>query len=205
MTRYRKLIIYSNNKLKRRFYYTVAFILISYGGFAQTGSHINVDLGLTQNHQGFFKLFDGIVDVGASYNHELFKNFYGGFAFHMSFLNRKNTSARTTIFKPGIQLNYIIHLSENIAVIPQGNLGYAILNISNKEYSYKEIQSGWNPGGELRVLWKRDHLLDFYIFGRFDYIYLDEDQSFTMLEYYRNVYLTSFGIGMRIKSGYNEK
>lgn len=180
---------------------TILFILLlALGSYAQRDTRVNVDLGLMQNYQGFFKLFDGVVDVGANYNRELFRNFYGGVDFHVGFLRRKNTSARTSIFKPALVVNYMIHVSDKLAIIPQAKLGYAILNISNSEYSYKEMQSGWNPGAELRVRWKRPRRLDFYLFGRFDYISLAKDESFTKLEYYRQVYLTSFGFGVHIKS-----
>jgi len=158
-----------------------------------------------QNHEGFFKLFDGVVDVGAGYNRELVKDLYGGIAFHIAFLNRQNTTSRTAIYKPRLNLHYYIHVSEKVAVIPVMNLGYSFLNLSNREYDYKEIQSGLNSGGELKVLWKRNQTLDYYIFGRFDFIFLDKDESFTRLKHYRNVYLTSFGLGVRIKSIKNEK
>lgn len=167
---------------------------------AQRDTRINIDLGLVQNYQGFFKLFDGVVSLGAGYNHTLHQNLYGGADFHVGFLRRKNTTARTTIYMPGLILNYGIHVSRKVVIIPQVKLGYALLTISNSEFDYKETQSGWNPGGEVRLRWKQERRLDFYLFGRFDYIYLGRDESFTMLDYYRQVYLTAIGIGVHIKS-----
>lgn len=185
----------------RRIGIILLFVVAAMGGYSQKDKKVNIDLGLMQNHQGFLKLFDGVVDVGANYNVEILPNFYGGVDFHIGFLNRKNTSSRSQVYKPGFILNYVIHLSKNLALIPQGRIGYTLLNLSNSEYNYGEMQSGWSPGGEIRFLWKQEHTLNFYVFGRFDYIYLSKDESFTKLEYYRNVYLTSFGLGVQINSG----
>lgn len=187
--------------LKFSFIYIGVLLIISLEVLPQRATNFEVELGLVQNHQRFLKLFNGVLEAGAGYNQELFRNFYAGASFHTSFLSRKGTSNRSAIYKPGLNLHYYIHLSRNVAVIPQAGINYAILNISNKEYNYRENQSGWNPDAQIRVLWKREKKLDYYAFGRFDYIYLDKDDKFTKLEFYRQVYLTSFGIGLRIKSG----
>lgn len=169
-------------------------------GMGQHKKFVTVDLGLLQVHQDFFKLFDGIVDVGASYNRSIKGHLYAGVDFHMGFLHRQNTSSRTTVFKPAFVLNYLFHVSKHLVIIPQAKIGYGFLRLSNGEYNYKETQSGWNPGAELRVQWKRESTLDFYLFGRMDYIYLNKDDSFTKLDHYRHIYLTSFGLGVFIKS-----
>lgn len=78
-------------------------------------------------------------------------------------------------------------------------VGYSFLNISNGEFNYTEIQKGFNTGAELKFIWYSQASVDYYIFGRYDFIYLDEDLSFTQLEYYRKVHLSSFGIGIKIK------
>lgn len=178
----------------------VILFVFSVPGMSQHKKYVTVDLGLLQVHQDFFKLYDGILDVGASYNRSIHGNLYGGLDFHMGFLHRQNTSARTTILKPAILVNYMFHVSQHIVIIPQAKIGYGFLRLSNGEYNYKETQSGWNPGGELRVQWKRERQIDFYVFGRLDYIKLNKDESFTMLDHYRHVYLTSFGLGIFIKS-----
>jgi len=66
------------------------------------------------------------------------------------------------------------------------------------------MQSGVNIAPELKISWRTNARVQYYIFGRYDFIYLDEDKDFTKLEYYRKVNLTSFGIGIFIKSKQNE-
>lgn len=177
------------------------FVLFTMPAFAQQEKYINVDIGLLQVHQDFFKLYDGVFDLGANYNRLLFSSFYAGVDFHLGYIHRKNTTGRTSIYKPGIIFNYHILVTQKFAVIPQARLGYAFLSLSNNEFNYREMQSGWNPGAEIRLLWKRDRPIEFYGFGRFDYIYLTKDEAFTKLNSYRHVYLTSFGLGIQIKSG----
>ena len=174
--------------------------LIPFPGITQKASNFQVDLGLYQNHKGFFKLFDGVIEAGAAYNKELIKGLYGGAAIRLGILSRKGTSSRTTSYKPGLNLHYYIHLSEKLAIVPVATISYALLNISNKEYKYREVQAGWSPGAELRMHWKREKKMDFFVFGRLDYIYLNEDKDFTQLEHYRQVWLTAFGLGLRLKS-----
>ena len=171
-----------------------------FSGVAQKASNVQVDLGLYQNHKGFFKLFDGIIEAGAAYNKELIKDLYGGAAFRLGILNRKGTSSRTTSYKPGLNLHYYVHLSEKLAIVPVASISYSLMNISNKEYNYREWQTGWSPGAELRMHWKQEKKMEFYVFGRVDYVYLNEDKDFTQLEYYRQVWLTAFGLGLRLKS-----
>jgi hypothetical protein len=187
-------------RLKINNIYIVLLLLVPFFGTSQKASNFQFDIGLYQNYKGFFKLFDGVVEAGAGYNMELIKNLYGGAAFRMGLLGRKGTSSRTAIYKPGLNLHYYVHLSEKLALVPLASISYAFLNISNKEYKYRELQRGWSPGAELRMLWKREKKMDFYVFGRFDYIYLDEDKDFTQLEYYRQVWLSAFGLGLRLKS-----
>jgi len=163
-------------------------------------NYFNVDLGLSQTYKGFFYLYDGVIDAGAGYNHHLIDHFYGGFSFHIDYLNRSNTSARTMVYKPKASLSYDINIGSWFAINPVVFVGYSFLNLSNKEYNYTENQNGINCGGELRLVWRTENRVDLFIFGRYDYIYLTEDINFTQLEYYRRVHLSSFGIGLKIKS-----
>jgi len=173
--------------------------------YSQEKSYFNVDVGLSQTYKGFFYLFDGVIDVGAGYNYRLVKDLYAGPSFHMDFLNRKNTSGRTQVYKPKFNLLYEIKIVKRFFVIPVASVGYSFLNISNKEFDYKETQQGILLGGDLRLLWKTNNKIDFYLFGRYDYIYMNKDYDFSRLEYYRDVNLTSFGIGINIKPKQHEK
>lgn len=84
-------------------------------------------------------------------------------------------------------------------------VGYSFINLSNGEYNYAETQNGFNTGAELKFIWYSQAKVDYFIFGRYDFIYLDEDLNFTHLEYYRKVHLSSFGIGIKIKPQKSEK
>ncbi len=166
---------------------------------AQAISHFDIDLGLIQNHKGFFKLYDGILEVGGNYHIGISRNLFAGVAMHAGFLNRKNTSAHTVFYKPAGQAAYSIHFSERIALIPVISAGYSWFTLRNDPYDFKDTQSGVNMGFDLRLLWKTQERTDFYFFGSYDYIFLDEDKAFTELYYYRNIYHTSIGLGISIK------
>ncbi len=166
---------------------------------AQEKRNVTINLGLSQTYKGFFYLFNGIVDVGAAYNHQIIKGLYGGASFHIDYLSRSNSSARTIVYKPKLNLNYNIKTTSWLSINPLVFAGYSFVNISNGEYNYAETQNGFNTGAELKFIWYTQGTVDYYLFGRYDFIYLNEDKSFTLLEYYRKVHLTSFGIGIKIK------
>lgn len=168
--------------------------------FSQRASSFRADLGLVWNHQGFFKLFDGVAEAGIGFNMQVAGNLAAGASMRLGILSRSGTTNRLAVYRPGVNLHYRIPLSGRLAIVPQASIGYAFLGISNGEFSYRETRSGWNPGAELRILWTRQSPLDFYLFGRFDAVFLDEDPDFTRLEYYRRVLMTAVGIGINIKS-----
>jgi hypothetical protein len=118
----------------------------------------------------------------------------------MHYLNRGNAESRSLVFKPKIGMQYFIHVSRSFAVVPGLSAGYALVQLRNKEYYYKDLQGGGNLGTDLKIIWTRPLKTEFYFFGRFDFIYLSKDTEFTTLNRYRNVYLTSFGVGVNIKS-----
>jgi len=173
--------------------------------FSQKKNYFTIDLGLTRTYKGFFYLYDGVVDIGAGYNRHILDLLYGGFSFHIDYLNRSGSSARTIVYKPKVNLSYDIQVNSWFTINPVVFVGYSFLNLSNTEYDYAENQNGINCGADLRLLWETSSRLDYYLFGRYDYIYLTEDKNFTQLDYYRRVHLSSFGIGVKIKSRQDSK
>ena len=168
--------------------------------FSQEKKYFSFDLGLSHNHKGFFSLYSGIIDVGGCYNLNIMGIFYVGASFHLDYLKRTNTSSGTIIYKPKINLHYNFKITQRIYLTTLAAFGYSFVTISNKEYSYKETQHGINPGAELRILWRTQGKTDFYVFGRYDYIYFAKDEDFTQLEYYRRMHLSSFGLGIKINN-----
>lgn len=166
---------------------------------AQEKRYFTLDLGLSQTYRGFFYLYNGIVEFGATYNHQIIKSLYGGASFHMDYLSRSNTTARTIVYKPAINLNYNFIINHWFSINPLVAAGYSFVNISNDEFGYADTQKGFDLGAELRFIWYSQASVDYYFFGRYDFIYLKEDVNFTQLEYYRRVNLTSFGLGIKIK------
>ena len=195
-----KLINYLLNSLRKAIIILVAALFSYISVNAQEKRNITIDLGLSQTYKGFFYLYSGIVEVGAAYNHHIVKNLYGGASFHIDYLSRSNSSARTIVYKPKVNLNYDFKITSWFRINPMVFAGYSFVNISNAEYDYSETQKGFITGTELKLILHSTSPVDYYLFGRFDYIYLKKDLNFTHLEYYRKVYLTSFGIGVKIKS-----
>lgn len=184
--------------MKRGLLYIVLFISIS--GFSQKARSLQFDIGLTQTHNDFFQLYDGIVDVGAGYYFGITKNLFAGCSFHFNYLDRNYTKSRAFVYKPKINLQYYFHVSRGFAIVPGVAAGYALVQMKNSEFSFNDLQQGINIESDLKLLWTRQAKTEFYLFGRFDFIYLNKDSDFTQLNYYRNVYLTSFGVGVNIKS-----
>ncbi len=166
---------------------------------AQEKRNVTIDLGLSQTYKGFFYLYNGVVEIGAAYNHQIIKSLYGGASFHLDYLSRSNSSARTIVYKPKVNLNYNFKINHWFCINPLVFAGYSFVSISNDEFDYAETQKGFNSGVELKFIWYSQASVDYYLFGRYDYIYLQEDVNFTLLEYYQKVHLTSFGIGIKIK------
>ena len=140
-----------------------------------------------------------MVDINIGYNLKLRNGLYGGAAFQTEYLKLNNSQARTLIFKPKINLHYNINFSEKLSLVPWMSVGYSFLQIKNKEFGYSDNVAGLNLSPELKLVRKTQSRVNYYIFGRYDYIYLNEDPEFTKLEYFRDVHLTSFGIGIYIK------
>ena len=179
---------------------TFLAILFSYFSLtAQEKQNVTIDLGLSQNYKGFFYLYNGVVEFGLTYNHQIVKSLYGGASFHIDFLSRSNSSARTIVYKPKVNLNYNFKTTSWSSINPMVFVGYSFVNISNGEFNYAETQKGFNTGAELKFIWYSKAKVDYYFFGRYDFIYLNEDLNFTQLEYYRKLHLSSFGIGIKIK------
>ena len=195
-----KLIIYSFDILKITLLSFLFLAFIWGQSHGQSASFVNVDAGLTWNHQGFFKLYDGIVDAGAGYHISLFKELYGGLSFHTAFLNYKNAPARSTFYRPKVNLLYSMHISPRIAVDPVIAFGYSFVRITNSEYAYAQTLAGINYSANLQLRWKSSGKLDYYIFGRYDYIFLNENEAFTQLDVFRQIQLIAVGFGLHIKS-----
>lgn len=161
---------------------------------------MQVDVGLTQTYPDFFQLYDGVLEVGGTYNFGLTKNLFGGGSIHINYLNRNYAKSRTFVYKPKLNIQYNIHISKGLALVPGLAMGYALIHLKNSDFSYSDWQSGLNIEPDLKFVWTRQSKTEFYFYGRFDFIYLSKDPDFTQLNHFRNVYLTSFGIGINIKS-----
>lgn len=179
-------------------------ITISLSTWGQEKSNISIDLGLANTHKGFFYLYQGMVDMNLGYSLKLWKGLYAGAAFQTEYLRLKNTQARTFIFKPKVNLHYYIDFSKKFSFVPWISAGYSFLQIKNKEFGYSVHVAGLNLSPELKLIRKTKSRVNYYIFGRYDYIYLNDDPGFTKLEYFRNVHISSFGIGIFIKPKKNE-
>lgn len=177
---------------------------MSASSFGQTSSFVQFEGGLLRNQGGFFKLYDGIVDIGAGYHLTLTRHLEGGLDFNLGFLNYKNTPARSNFYRPKLSLQYTVHVSSRVALDPVIGLGYSFIRITNNEYLYASTQHGLNYAARLKVRWKSGRKLDYYLFGSYDYIYLDRDDSFTQLNSFRQIRLFAVGLGVNIKSGVYE-
>jgi len=168
-------------------------------GFSQGNSDWSVDIGLTQTYPGFFNLYKGSVDMGTDYRMKLKGNLFAGAGFWVQFLKLNGTQSKTVVYKPKLNLEYRFGVSKSFGIVPSISAGYSFMNLKNNEYGYSSTRSGINISPGLRFVWKTKLRTDFYVYGRYDYIKLAKDEEFTKLDYYRNVNLSSFGIGVIIK------
>jgi len=165
---------------------------------AQAKKGWGFEAGLINNHQHFMELYDGILELGVGYDFFVHRNLSAGAMINTGWLRRTNTNSAATTFRPKLNLRYSIQLSSKIDLIPEASMGYSMLSFRNSEFDYNEIQSGINTSAGLRMLWDYNQKTSLFVFGRIDYIYLSKDNDFTRLEYFRDVYLTTFGIGLKI-------
>ena len=195
------------NFKKMRLFLKLVFVcvmLTPLTGFSQRESNWTFDIGLTQTYPGFFNLYNGSVDAAAGYNMKLTHGLFAGASFGIQFLKLNGTQSKTVVYKPKIIIHYRFGIGKNFNIVPWVSAGYSFLNIKNREYNYAETQQGFNLSPELKLLWNTKTRVDVYIYGRYDYIKLNEDADFTRLNYYRDVHLTSFGIGVLIKKKKHE-
>ncbi len=177
----------------------ILLLILSFSGFSQRESDWTIDIGLTQTYPGFFNLYNGSVDMGIGYSVKLTGELFVGGYFGVQFLKLDGTQSKTIVYKPKLNLNYRFRIGNSFSIISWFSVGYSFLNIKNSEYNYTDTQSGLNISPELKFLWNTQTRIDYYFYGRYDYIKLSKDAGFTHLEYYRNIDLTSFGIGIVIK------
>jgi hypothetical protein len=182
---------------------SIVFLVLFLGvfsltGFTQKDNRLSFDIGLPQTYKGFFYLYNGIIEVGGAYHLNPLKNFHAGGSMHINFLNRNPETGRSIMYKPKLSLYYTINIDKKFQLIPTVAGGYSFVSISNKEFDYSEIQSGLSISPELKLSWKNDKRVQYYLFGRYDFIYLNEDLNFTHLEYYRRVNMTCLGLGIFI-------
>jgi hypothetical protein len=167
--------------------------------FSQEQNHFSFDAGLCRNYGGFFDLYNGVAEFGGNYQVHIIHSLYSGIGLHIDYIKRKNTSARTIFYKPQLNIQYIVKINGHFHIVPGFEAGFTFVNLSNKEYHYKETQEGLNFGADLRLLWITKHKTDFYLFVRYDYIHLTEDDDFTRLDRLRKIQLTGIGFGIRLK------
>lgn len=167
-------------------------------GLAQKENRLSFDIGLPQTYKGFFYLYNGIIEFGGAYQLNPFQNFHAGASFHIEILNRNPESASSIFYKPRLNFYYTFTIGEKFQLIPTVAGGYSIINLSNKEFDYQETQGGYNFSPELKVSWRNETRVQYYLFGRYDFIYLGEDKNFTHLEYFRRINMSSFGLGIFI-------
>lgn len=171
---------------------------------SQNTSVVSIEGGMLQHRSEFFKLYTGVVDLRAAYHLPLYKAFSGGISFNAGFLNYKNTPARVNILRPKLNLALALNVSPRITIDPAIGVGYSFLRITNNEYGYAKSQMGINYACNLKIRWKSESKIDYYIFGNYDYIFLDRDEAFSVLDVFRQIQLFSFGVGINIKSGHYE-
>jgi|AntAceMinimDraft_17_1070374.scaffolds.fasta_scaffold02383_2 hypothetical protein len=171
-----------------------------------------INLGINYNCKKLKKFYlSGSVntDFYTTYSRSSCSIIYGGLSEPIYYIN--NVKFR-------INLSYPVKLYKIFYIVPKIGIGYLFMNINYGSYveehnyfmdvipgGYFEspycwyLYQGINSNIELKLNISTNHEIGFFVFGNYDYTYL-LGNKLTRLLYYRQIYISNFGIGINISN-----
>ena len=167
--------------------------------FSQDRYNVEFGIGYPFPDKKFFVYYDGVYSINTSLTYEVLENFYTGISFNFSKTKQDNPEVYTRYYIPNGIIKYKLGIVNNLFTSPEFGLGLVILNIKCSEYSYNEKQLGFDIYGKISIGFSVNNRIDLLVSYRFDYMYLQNDEDFTMLEYYRSMHLSNLCAGINFK------
>ena len=167
--------------------------------FSQEKFHINVDIGYPSPDEKFFTVYKGVIATNIGAGYKLTGALYGGISFNYIYTRQKNPEVSARYYFPALNIKYKQKLPFRFFVLPEAGVGLSFINLKCSEYDYNDTQKGINMYGKLALGYPICTLFDILVYYRYDYIHLRKDEEFTKLEYFRNLHITNFGIGINLK------
>ena len=167
--------------------------------FSQEKFHINVDIGYPSPDEKFFTVYKGVIAANIGAGYKLTGALYGGISFNYIYTRQKNPEVNARYYIPALNIKYKQKLPFRFFVLPEIGVGLFFLNLKCSEYDYNDTQKGINLYGKLALGYPVSKLFDILLFYRYDFLHLKKDEEFTRLEYFRNLHISNFGIGINLK------
>jgi len=167
--------------------------------FSQEKYQINIDVGYPSPDEKFFPVYKGVIAVNIGASYRLTGNLFSGITFCHLDTKQKSPDMNARYYIMSLNIKYKQKLPFHFFVLPETGAGLAFINLKSDQYNYNDTQNGINFYGKLAVGYPINKICDILIYYRYDYIHLSKDKEFTKLEYFRNLHVANFGIGINIK------
>lgn len=167
--------------------------------FSQEKFHLNIEVGYPAPGEKFFIFYKGVIATNIGVGYKLTGTLYSGFSFSYLYTRQNNPEVSAMYYIPSLNLKYKQKLPFRFFVLPEAGVGLIFINLKCSVYDYYDTQKGGNLYGKLALGYPVFSLFDILVYYRYDYLHLKKDEEFTKLEYFRNLHITNFGIGINIK------
>jgi len=182
-----------------RTFIIIIILLCTQQLFSQDRINIELGMGYPFPDKKFFIYYDGIFSINSSITYQVANKLYTGISFNLVKTKQDYPEVFTRYYVPAGIINYKQNITGRLFISPELGLGMLIMSLKCSEYDYHEKQLGLDINGKLALGYSLNNLFDIMIFYRFDYMYLQKDEGFTMLEYYRNMHLSCLGASVNFK------
>jgi hypothetical protein len=183
----------------RAIYLFVVFMLFIHPGlFAQETYNVRFGLGYPFTNNHFFSLYTGQITTFVGAGYEFKNNLHLGVEFDFSQALKSSSSMTLSYFSSVLYSGYRIGIGKSVFINPEAGAGYGNLKLKSDDYHYNSATPGILVKGKLNAGYNFNRF-DLTAFYQFNYLYLNKDATFTSLDYFRNQYFSSIGLGVTFK------
>jgi hypothetical protein len=177
-------------------YIFVVFMLFIYPGlFAQKTYNVRFGLGYPFTNNHFFSQYKGQITTFVGAGYEFKNNLLLGVEFDFSQALKSSSDMMLSYFSSVLYSGYRIGIGKSVFIIPEAGAGYGNLKLKSDVYHYNSSTPGIMVKGKLNAGYNFNRF-DLAAFYQFNYLYLNKDATFTSLDYFRNQYFSSIGLGV---------
>jgi hypothetical protein len=167
--------------------------------YSQDKINLELGIGYPFPDKKFFSYYEGRFSVYSSLTYQVADNVYTGISFDYSKTKQENPNVFARFSIPTGTIKYRIGIVQKLLITPELGFGLFIMSLKCSDYSYSENQLGFDIYGKIATGYTLNHRIDICVSYRFDYMYLQYDEGFTVLDYYRTLHLSNLRAGVNIK------